>query len=70
MSDLVPMDASLSPLHAQIVFHENGWYLADLGSAHGTHRLVADAGKAVAVGDVFRIARTELQVLAVPDRNE
>ena len=33
-----------------------------------THLLVEDAGKAVGVGDVFRIAKTELQMFAVLNR--
>ena len=64
----LPIDKSVSPLHAQLTFHDNAWWLNDEGSTTGTHLLVEDAGRAVGIGDVFRIARTELQLLAVVDR--
>jgi len=64
----LPVDGSVSPLHAHLRFVENEWYLSDAGSANGTHLLVEDSGRAIGVGDSFRIARTEIEVLAVPDR--
>lgn len=64
----MPIDESASPLHAHLTYHDDGWFLADHASANGTFLLVEDGGRAAAVGDVYRIARTELQVLAVPDR--
>ena len=45
---------------------DGAWWLADLGSATGTHLLVEDRGRPVAVGDVYRIAKTEITFLAVP----
>ena len=41
----MPADGSVSSLHAQLSFVDNGWYLRDLGSANGTHLLVEDAGQ-------------------------
>ena len=62
----MPADRQISALHATLRFHHNRWWLSDAGSATGTFVLVEDAGRPVHVGDVYRIARTELQVFAIP----
>jgi hypothetical protein len=60
-------DGSVSEIHAALSFVNNEWMLADAGSATGTFLLVEDVGQPVDVGDVYRIARTEVQMLAVLD---
>ena len=63
----LPTDTTVSPLHARLTFHDNTWWLSDAGSATGTHLLIEDRGRRVACGDVFRIARSEIQISAVPE---
>jgi len=65
-NDLVlERDHTVSSLHARLQLHANAWWLIDCDSANGTYMLVEDGGRRVAVGDVFRIARCELQVYVV-----
>ena len=40
--------------------------LIDCDSANGTYLLVEDAGRPIEMGDMFRIARCEVQLFAVP----
>ena len=61
----MPIDSSVSELHAHLRFYDNAWWLMDAGSAAGTYLLVEDRGRTVAVGDVYRIARTEVQFFVV-----
>ena len=42
------------------------WWLIDCDSANGTYLLVEDAGRPIEMGDMFRIARCEVQLFAVP----
>lgn len=60
-------DLSVSALHVRIDLREQFWCLRDCDSGCGTFLLVEDAGCSVNMGDVFRMARCEVQVLAVPD---
>ena len=65
----LPVDESVSATHASLRFRGNAWWLADMGSTAGTYLLVEDQGRAVDVGDVYRIAKTELQFFAVPSES-
>jgi hypothetical protein len=55
-----------SSLHARLQFFGNEWWLIDCDSANGTYLLVEDAGRPIEMGDMFRIARCEVQLFAVP----
>ena len=69
-------DLSVSALHARVCLGPPGaaakealrpaprWHLVDCASGTGSWQLVPDAGVDVHVGDVFRIARTEVRLLA------
>jgi len=61
---LLNTDTTVSSLHAQIVYVHGAWWLLDNQSGRGTFLLVEDEGAAIQLGDVFRVARTELQVVA------
>ena len=52
--------------HARLQFFGNEWWLIDCDSANGTYLLVEDAGRPIEMGDMFRIARCEVQLFAVP----
>ena len=66
-NDLVlTQDRTVSSLHARLQFFGNEWWLIDCDSANGTYLLVEDAGRPIEMGDMFRIARCEVQLFAVP----
>ena len=64
MAVCLDKDGSVSSLHAELSFHDNCWWISDCGSAAGTYLLIEDRGRSASVGDVIRIARTELQLFA------
>jgi pSer/pThr/pTyr-binding forkhead associated (FHA) protein len=63
-SDIELPFAEVSDQHARLSRGEQGWLLADLGSANGTsvngHRLMPFVVQALAVGDILRLASVEL----------
>ena len=63
---MLSQDNTVSPLHARLQLQGNAWWLADCDSDNGTFLLVEDAGRRVAIGDVFRMAHCELQFFARP----
>jgi pSer/pThr/pTyr-binding forkhead associated (FHA) protein len=63
-SDIELPFAAVSEQHARLSRGEQGWLLADWGSANGTsvngHRLTPFVAQALSVGDVLRLASVEL----------
>jgi len=63
----LPQDESVSPLHARLQLFSNAWWLSDCASENGTWLLVEDAGRPFDLGDRFRAARCEMQLLGLPE---
>ena len=60
------IDVAVPRGDARLQFFGNEWWLIDCDSANGTYLLVEDAGRPIEMGDMFRIARCEVQLFAVP----
>lgn len=61
----LPGDKKVSRMHARLYFDNNGWWLRDLGSKHGTYHnaKLITGNVSLKSGDVIAVGETILQVI-------